>query len=132
MRHGLIVEPFADGDYSFCIGYGEWKLLQDSLNMGPFELYAAMLNRQWRVEHLREIIRIGLIGGGIDVNKALNLSKNYVEGRPIVEHLGLALKILSASLSVPKGEEVELGEGEAVKKKGVLKSTSPPSTETRQ
>jgi hypothetical protein len=131
MSHGLITKDFADGTYSFRLAYGQWLELQEALNCGPLELYVNLLQRKWRVQHLREIIRIGLIGGGTTPTDALRLVKRYVEDRPIIESVQLAIEIVAASLTLPEGAEVPAGEAEAVKTDSAG-STLPPSTETLQ
>lgn len=131
MSHGLITKEFADGTYSFRLAYGQWLELQEALNCGPLELYTSMIRQKWRVQWLREIIRIGLIGGGTGAPDALRLVKRYVEDRPIIESVQLALEILAASLTLPEGAEVPAGEAEAAKTE-TAGSTLPPSTETLQ
>lgn len=131
MTHGLITEEFGDGSYSFRLAYGQWLEVQEATNCGPLELYRNMLQFKWRVQHIREIIRMGLIGGGANPIDALRLVRRYVEDRPVIESVELALKIVSASLTLPKGEEVPSGEEKAETTSHNL-STSPPSTETRQ
>jgi hypothetical protein len=129
MSHGLITKDFADGTYSFRLAYGQWLELQEALNCGPLELYVNLLQRKWRVQHLREIIRIGLIGGGTNPADALRLVKRYVEDRPIIESVQLALEIVAASLTLPEGAEVPAGEAEPAETEG---STSLASLETLQ
>jgi len=131
MSHGLITKEFADGVYSFRLAYGQWLELQEALNCGPLELYVNLLQRKWRVQHLREIVRIGLIGGGTTPPDALRLVKRYVEERPIIESVQLALEIVAASLTLPEGAEVPAGEAEAAKT-DTAGSTLPPSTGTLQ
>jgi hypothetical protein len=131
MSHGLITKEFADGAYSFRLAYGQWLELQETLNCGPLELYVNLLQRKWRVQHLREIIRIGLIGGGTNPPDALRMVKRYVEDRPIIESVQLALEIVAASLTLPEGAEAPAGEAEAAKTDSAG-STLPPSTETLQ
>jgi hypothetical protein len=126
MSHGLIATDWADGTYSFRLAYGQWLELQESCNCGPLELYVNLLQRRWRVQHLREIIRVGLIGGGTDPATALRLVRRHVEERPLLESVPLALQIMAASLSLPDGE-TQPGEAEAAESDSP-ESTSPLST----
>jgi hypothetical protein len=52
----------------------------------------------WRVEDITNIIRLGLIGGGLEPSPALKLTRAYVETRPPMENLIPAQIILSAAL----------------------------------
>ena len=129
MTHGLITRDFADGTYSFRLAYGQWLELQEAVNCGPLELYVNLLNRHWRIQHIREIVRIGLIGGGQTPVEALRLVRRYVEERPLMENVQLAIEIVAASIELPKGVEAPAGEAGAAKTE---ESTSLPSTETLQ
>lgn len=130
MTHGLITRDWADGAYSFRLAYGQWIELQESASCGPLELYVNLLNRKWRVQHIREIIRVGLIGGGALPTDALRLVKRYVEERPVIESVQLAVEIVAASLQLPEGEAAP-GEAHAAEMDSAG-STSPPSTEMLQ
>lgn len=130
MSHGLITRDWADGTYSFRIAYGQWLELQESCHAGPLEIYTALLMRRWRVEHIREIVRVGLIGAGTDPATALRLVKRHVEDRPIMESVEIALNIVAAALAIPAGEP-KPGEAEAATSAST-ESTSPLSTETVQ
>lgn len=129
LAHGLITKEFADGTYSFRLAYGQWLELQEAAGCGPLELYVNLLQRRWRIQNIREIVRIGLIGGGADPASALRLVKRYVEERPLMENVQLAIEIVSASLQLPQGVEAPAGEAEAAKTE---ESTSLPSMETLQ
>lgn len=132
MSHGLITTEWADGIYSFRLRYGEIRELQSKCgDVGPLRIFNSLLNSEWKVEHIREILRLGLIGGGLEPVAALGLCKTYVEERSPLENVALALEILGAWLRIPSGEVAPMGEARAAKTDS-LESTSPPSTETRQ
>lgn len=103
MRDAAIEVDFGDGTYRFVLRYGELMQLQERVNAGPAWILDRLLapnaeNRGWRVEDLSNIVRLGLIGGGLEPNKALGLVRSYVEARPSMESLNLAIAILSAAL----------------------------------
>lgn len=123
---------WADGSYSFRLRHGEWIELQQKLDMGPLEMLQAFLTRKWRVGQSREVIRLGLIGGGTKPADALALVRRYVEDRPPPESVGLAVAILEAGLFVPKDEAKQAGEPQAGETPQDGASIPPPSTETRQ
>lgn len=111
-RDARITEDFADGTYQFCMNYGAIRMLQEAREMGPLFLYGVLTSNAWKVEDIREIIRCGLIGGGMSPAQALKLVRMYVEERPIMESVGLAKKILGAGL-VGAPEEESVGEQQA-------------------
>lgn len=58
----------------------------------------------------REVIRLGLIGGGRDPIEARKLVERYVDGRPIVERWTMAAAILRAAVEgyePPKAEPAQ-------------------------
>lgn len=97
-RDARITEDFADGTYEFCMNYGAIRMLQEARDMGPLYIYTEMERGMWRVEDVREVIRCGLIGGGMAPVKANKLVTLYVEGRPIMENVALAMRVLGAGL----------------------------------
>lgn len=48
----------------------------------------------WRVDDVRETIRLGLIGGGLTPSDAFLLVATYVDKRPMNENVGTAASIL--------------------------------------
>lgn len=97
-RDASITLPFADGDYTFRLAWGELTKLQEACDAGPFLIWSDLLNGQWRVEQITNVIRLGLIGGGRQPEEALKLVRGYVEDRPPLQTLALAQGILGAAL----------------------------------
>jgi hypothetical protein len=121
----LIAEPFADGLYDFCLNNGAIKMLQEARDTGPLVLFALFERGMWKVEDIREVIRCGLIGGGMAPAQALKLVITYVDGRPPMENVALAQKVLGAGLVGAVDEPV--GEHPAANLKGEVSEsmTSP-------
>lgn len=127
--HGRITEDWADGVYSFRLGYGEWQELDALLKVGPITILRGLLDPfEARFNWPREVIRLGLIGGGTDTITALRLVRRYVDEAPLVISVHLARRIVEASIYVPEGQSV--GEAKAVRTTD--ESTSEPPTATLQ
>ena len=126
-----ITEDWADGTYTFRLRYGEWIELQTKVDKGPLEILQRLMQGQWRVHEVREIVRLGLIGGGTPPATALGMVKTYVEQRPMLENVGLALRIVECGLYAPPAKEGDMGEPMAgpTPENGAL--TLPPSTATQ-
>lgn len=127
-RHGDCSFVWADGQYTFRLPIGQVRELEEKCGLGVYEIYLRMAARQWRFDHLRETIRLGLIGGGMSPVEALKLVQRYVDERPFIESVEPALRILGAGLVGPEedqplGKKAEAAEHESA-------SASPPSTET--
>lgn len=115
-RDASVTLDWADGTYLFRLRQGELMQLQEVTDAGPMWVLNRMMNptpenRGWRVEDIQSVIRLGLIGGGMDPIKALKLMRKYVEERPPVENLLFAQAILAAGvMGVQDGDELKKNE----------------------
>ncbi|MGM4911434.1 gene transfer agent family protein [Rhizobium sp. 768_B6_N1_8] len=110
-RDAKITLTWADDDYVFRLGWGELAELQEKTDAGPYVVLNRLHVGQWRIEDISSVLRLGLIGGGMEPVKALKLVRTYVEARPPMENHPYAVAVLSAGL-IGAPEEA-LGEGEA-------------------
>lgn len=105
-RNASITLEWADGEYVFRLPLGQLRELQEKTDCGPLFLFNRILAGQWKVDDLRETIRLGLIGGGLEPAKATTLVKRYVDERPYTESIKPAQAILGAALiGAPDGEK---------------------------
>lgn len=83
---------WADGEYSFALKSAQIEELENiSRNfatgkngIGIGAIWArVMVNAEWSKDDLRNIIRLGLIGGGTEPVRANQLCKMYVDDQPI-------------------------------------------------
>lgn len=116
-RSASVTLDWADGTYNFALKWGQLSLLQEATDAGPFVVLGRLRGGTWRMEDISNVIRLGLIGGGLEPIKALKLVRAYVEDRPPLESLIFAVNILSAGLLGAPDED-------AVKKNGSLKTES--------
>lgn len=89
---------WADGTYKFRLGLGQIRELQEKTKVGPRRLFVRIQSGDWLIDDLRETIRLGLIGGGMEPVKALELVRAYFDKRPKLENVEPALRILGAFL----------------------------------
>ena len=89
---------WGDGDHRFRLAIGQLRELQEKCAAGPMEVLDRLATRRWRVDDVRETIRLGLIGGGLEPIKALPLVKHYIDERPIMESVPAAQAVLIAAL----------------------------------
>lgn len=130
--HGFVTLPWGDGEYTFRLAWGAWAEIQEKCDCGPAELLDRILSRRWRANDLFEVVRLGLIGGGMSATDALIKARRYVQDRPLLESVPAAIQIVTAALLGPQDDAVPVGEQNAVKEPGLGKSLSPLSTETVQ
>lgn len=118
---------WGDGEHSFRLPFAQLVELQEKTDAGPLELFQRIGSGRWRVQDLRETLRLGLIGGGMEPAAAVLMVRRYVEQRPLAESVAPALEILTAAIAVP--EDGAPGKAEATETGA---SPPPPSTDAPQ
>lgn len=113
---GTITLSFGDRDYPFRIAFGQWRELQEGVNksrleigeptVGPMGLLRALLNGDAWPHDVREVLRLGLIGGGMKSDRALVLVKRHVEGRAYFEAVPTARTVLQFAMFGPPDDQV--------------------------
>lgn len=110
-RSASVTLDFADGPHHFRLAWGELGKLQEECDAGPLVVLGRLHDSTWRVKDISSVIRLGLVGGGMDPAKAIKLVRSWVEDRPPLENLPLAQAVLAAGcVGAP---EEELGKAEA-------------------
>lgn len=110
-QDGSVTLSWGDGEYRFRLAFGQWAELQEAVNrsrvalgapmIGPAELLQAMIRgNAWPAE-VREVLRLGLIGGGMKSDRALVLIKRHVEGAAWAHSLAVAGSVLARSMFGP-------------------------------
>lgn len=128
---GTVEFDWGDGPHRFRLGIKEARELEAKRDCGLYRLMHRIASGDWRVDDLRETIRIGMIGGGGSPEAVLNLIKRYFDEEPVAKQMEPALRILKAFSFGPDDEQVgkHAGnpEGEA-EKTTTAASTSPSSS----
>lgn len=131
MSHCILNAELGGEERQFALYLGQWEELQEKFGLGPLEIFAKLSRLEFRASWLREITRLGLIGGGMAPATAKRLVERYVDTVPFAEAWPLAFQIVARSCYRPNEE----GNG---KKKAIeavedqTESDFPPSTETVQ
>jgi hypothetical protein len=127
------------GAHPFRLRLGELRRLQDKTGAGPEELLNRVRLGRWKVDDLIEILRFGLIGGGMGESDAAPLVVKMMELHPLLEFKMPAELVLIYALLQPEDDELgkpEAGEAEAREAGGHPippgDGASPASTETGQ
>jgi hypothetical protein len=132
-RHGEIDLVWGDGEHSFRLAIGQLRELQekctlpgDTMVSGPEAILGRIQSGTWRVEDVREIIRLGLIGGGMEAKNAHRMVARYVDEyeQPLLRHKLAAVTILLAALTGTTQEATPGKEG-AVKAATEASKASP-------
>lgn len=112
-RSGDIEIEWGDGTHRFRLAIGQLRELQEKTGQGPGALLQRLSTGGWRVDDAPQILRLGLIGGGMAPIDAARLVRVYAEERPPMESIQPALTVLMAGLfgvpDEPVGKETTPG-----------------------
>lgn len=114
---------WGDGEHTFRLPIAQLLELQEKTDAGPLELFLRIHSGRWRVQDLRETIRLGLVGGGMKPAEAVALVRRYVDDRPLAESVPVALEVIQAAIAGP--EDAAPGKAGAAMETGA--SPPPPS-----
>lgn len=137
-RDASITLDWADGTYLFRLAWGELEKLQEACDAGPYVIFNRLIDGSWRVADVSNVIRLGLIGGGMTPVEALNKVRSYVEARPPMESLVIAQAVLSAGIVGAPDEDIgkKADAANPVENASTTSRTEssdlPPSTEAAQ
>ncbi|WP_026784200.1 gene transfer agent family protein [Pleomorphomonas koreensis] len=122
-RNASISLDFGDGEHEFRFAIGQLRELEEKTGVSSFRVLARMLAYEPMADDRREVIRLGLIGGGMKPSEALHLVRTYCDERPPAETLPTAVAILQAGLMGVPDEEPGKSQGETTA------PTAPPTTD---
>ncbi|MCZ7451034.1 gene transfer agent family protein [Agrobacterium rhizogenes] len=111
MRSARIELDWGDGTYTFRLAWGQLIELQEKCDAGPYVILQRLQTGAWQIEDISNVIRLGLIGGGMTAVDALKKTRAYVEAFPPMDNLLPAQGILAAALMGAPDEAV--GEADA-------------------
>lgn len=134
-RHGDVTLTWADGEHTFRLPIGQLRELQEKTDCGPMELLNRFFRGTWRLDDVRETIRLGLIGGGTKPIDALALVGRYVDARPLAESVPVAQAVIGGLLFGSQEDNPVRGKAQAEESETSSRtgdSPSPRSTELVQ
>lgn len=111
-RNAKVTAPFGDKAYDFRLGIAELVEHDRLCDAGPEHVLQALFDGSWRVPYIRETIRLGLIGGGMDPMTALVMTDTYAGPGSFMGLKSLASNILAAAIMTPPEEPDEASPGE--------------------
>ncbi len=136
---GKITLEWGDSEYAFRLGHRELYQLQEKCDAGPRRIAARLMlydpiknpfGDDYRMDDVRETIRLGLMGGGKTQAEALTLVMRFVDSRPLEENRIIAFKILEPAVWGSKEEPLgKADEPETMKATG-SQTTKTPSDDS--
>ncbi len=105
--NGEIELTWGDGTHKFNVAKIKSALeLEEKCDAGVAQIFQRIRSDTWKINDVRETLRIGLIGGGMMPDKALSLINRYCDDRPWAESLQPAIYVLMAAMVGVPGDEV--------------------------
>lgn len=107
---------WAGGEDQFCLAkVGLILDLEAKCDAGIATVMTRLGSGTFRLNDVREPIRLGLIGGGMAPDKAMQAVRNHVDENPLTSSVLLAYAIIEAVMvgvpDDPVGKKPEVGEG---------------------
>jgi hypothetical protein len=97
--NGTLTLIWAGGEDQFCLSkVGHILDLEGKCGAGISEITARVASGLWRLNDVRETIRLALIGGGMRAEDAMSAVRNHVDGNPLRESALIAQAVLFAVL----------------------------------
>jgi hypothetical protein len=90
----MIRRFFGEEEHPFALTPETIAELERKLNAGIAEIYGRVMGARFRFGDLVEIIRLGLIGGGMNPQAAMALVDTYAKPRPVMELYPTVIDIL--------------------------------------
>lgn len=128
---GSVTLFWGDEEHAFRLGIGEFRELQERVNarraaqglpaIGPSALGTDIRTNNAWPDDVRDILRIGLIGGGVKPADAHRLLIQYFDRRPPAENYLAAFAVLIGAFVGVPGDEI------SIKKKTETMETTAPS-----
>lgn len=127
---------WGDGEHKFRFAIGQFRELQEKVNIrriaiganpvGPMMLLNSLrLNDAWP-DDVRDVIRLGLIGGGMKPPDAHRQMVNYFDGTPLLTHMKTAHAILLTGMVGALDDPIDIKKKS--KETSTNQSDSPGST----
>jgi hypothetical protein len=121
---------WGDGEYLFNVArIGVALELEEKCGAGLSEIMQRLLTDRWKINDVRETLRLGLIGGGTKPEDAKKLLRRYFEDTPIGEHVPVARVILMAAILGVPGDPVGKPKTEGTETEDTSASSAPISSD---
>lgn len=113
MKARTVTLEWADGEYPFALNIGQARELEAKQATGIGAIYQRLTLGAWYADDIYQVIRLGLIGGGMAPPEAMRLANLYVAERPMAENQPIALAIMLAAFFGSSAEKAQVSETEA-------------------
>lgn len=124
--HNKVTINWVQGEHDFALNIGELRALQKNCDAGPELILTRLRVGSWQMDDIFEVLRLGLIGAGMDAKEAGPMVRLAFDQNPVFALKLPAYQVLAAALIGEADDPV--GEAAGVKPEADSGS-SPDSTE---
>lgn len=117
-----------EGYYDLRLGIGQLQDLEELLGAGPAELLTRFRASTWRVNDLKQTIRLGLIGAGMSPQEAFGIVERNLKEGYLLDYLLLATTLVGIALVGPETDPVGEPEAATTPETETMPSAGQPST----
>lgn len=114
-RSAKVTLPFGDGAHDFALLIGQLEELQEKCDAGPEAVFNRIASGGWMVADVRETLRLGLVGAGMDAIKAAILVDRYAGAGSLAMWKDTAQRVILGALVGAPDEDEPSGEPEGEK-----------------
>ncbi|MFZ2252622.1 MAG: gene transfer agent family protein [Minisyncoccia bacterium] len=97
-RSAKVRLAFGDGAHDFALLIGQLEELQEKCDAGPEAVFNRIASGTWMVADVRETLRLGLIGAGMEAIKAAILVDRYAGSGSLAAHKDTAQRVILGAL----------------------------------
>lgn len=126
-RDGSVELVWGGDSRKFRLGIDELFALQEKLNAGPQEITSRLRFGTWRVQDIHEVLRVSLIGAGMEAKAAAELVQRCAGSGRLVGAALVAQAVMITAISGDEDDPVGKEQAEAPAP-GATSSEPPPST----
>lgn len=127
---GSLTRAWGDGEYRFRLAIGQLRELESSRNSGALEILQRFAFGTYRVDDVSEILRLGLIGGGLDPLTAKSKVTRFFVAGHFSDNVPVASEILKTAIIGDESDPV--GKEQAEEPSRPVASASPTSSGSAQ
>jgi hypothetical protein len=114
-RSAKVTLPFGDGAHDFALLIGQLEELQEKCDAGPEAVFNRIASGTWMVADVRETLRLGLVGAGMESIKAAILVDRYAGSGSLAAHKDTAQRVILGALVGAPDEDEPSGEPQGEK-----------------
>ncbi len=124
MSHRRVMH-WVGGEHPFALGIGQLRALQTACDAGPEAILRRMVQGDWRIDDLVEVLRLGLIGSGaMAESDAGPFVLRQIDQHGWTKVRLTAVMVLNSALEGEKDEPLGEPEGQATPPQSGASATS--------